>query len=85
MTTVTPPRVPITVPSSRVPMTVAPPRDIEPRVPVISQEDNIEDIIKMDTVESKNIATAEPSLLNQNNTTVTGYESGIPYINIIIQ
>ena len=33
-------------------MTMAPPRVIEPRVPVKSQEDNIEDIRQMDMVES---------------------------------
>ena len=50
MPTVAPPRVNITVKSLRVNMKVAPLRVIEPRVPVISQEDNIEDIRNMDMV-----------------------------------
>ena len=49
--TVAPPRVTITVPSMRVTMIVAPPRVIEHRVPVMSQEENIEDIINMYMVE----------------------------------
>ena len=44
---VAPPRVPITVPLPRVPMTVAPTRVIEPRVLVILQAENIEDIRQM--------------------------------------
>ena len=39
-----PPRVPITVTAPRVPMTMAPMRVIEPRVPVISKEENIGNI-----------------------------------------
>ena len=55
VTMVAHPMVSIKVPSLRVTMTVAPLRVIEPRVPVISQEDNIEDIIQMDMVESEKV------------------------------
>ena len=50
---VAPTRVPVIVTSPRVHMTVAPPRVIEPRVPVISQEENIGGIIQIDMVESE--------------------------------
>ena len=61
---VAPPRVTITVPSLRVPRTVAPPKVIESRVPMISQEENIENIRHMDVVESKkiNISTTDTEL-----------------------
>ena len=51
--TVAPPRFLIIVTSPRVHRTVAPPRLIGTREPVLSQEENIEDIIQMDIVESK--------------------------------
>ena len=41
------------VPSPMVPMAVAPPRVIEPRVPVIPQDDNIEEIRHMEMVKSE--------------------------------
>ena len=50
-----PSRVAITVPSLRVTMTVAPPSVVEPSVQVISQEDNIKDIIHMDILESDKV------------------------------
>ena len=45
-----PPRVPITLPSLRVPATVTPPRVMTPRVPMISQEGTIEESRQRDTV-----------------------------------
>ena len=47
-------KVSITVPSLRVTMAVAPSRVIEPRVPLISQEENVEYIGHMGEVESNN-------------------------------
>ena len=52
---VAPLRVPVIVPSPRVPMTVAPPRVIEPRDPVISHEENIEDIRQINMIESDKV------------------------------
>ena len=43
-------RATIAIPSPRVPRIVAPPRVIELRVPMISQEDKIEDTRKIDVV-----------------------------------
>ena len=54
VTTVALPRVPIIVPSPRVTMTVSPLRVIEPRVPVISQGENIEYIIQIYMGEREN-------------------------------
>ena len=48
--TIAPLRVPITVPPPRVPAIVTPPRVMTPRIPMISQEDPIEDSRKRDTV-----------------------------------
>ena len=49
--TIAPLRVQFTVPPPRVPETVTPPRVMTPRVPMITQEDPIEDRRQMDTVE----------------------------------
>ena len=46
--------VPITLPTLRVPATVAPPRLMTHMVPMISQEETIEDIRQRDTVENNN-------------------------------
>ena len=53
--TVAPLRVKISVPASKVPMTVAPPRLIGPRVSLISQEYIIEDIRQIDMVKSDKV------------------------------
>ena len=53
LSTVAPLRVTITVPALRVSIKVSPPRVIETRVPVISQEENIGGIIQIDMVESE--------------------------------
>ena len=47
--TIATPRVPITVTPPRVPVTVTTPRVMTPRVPMISQEDPVEDIRQRDT------------------------------------
>ena len=53
--TVAPQRMPFIVPSPRVPMMVVPPRVIEPRIPLISQEDKIKYIRKMEMAESNKV------------------------------
>ena len=47
---IAPPKVPITLSTLRIPETISPPRLIIHRVPIISQEDTVEDSIKIDTV-----------------------------------
>ena len=51
---IAPTRVTITVPSPRVLMTVESPRVMAPRIPLISNEDNVEDTHHVDAVDHNN-------------------------------
>ena len=52
--TISPPRVPFTVPPLRVPAKVTLPRVMTTRVPMITQEDTVEDTRKRERVEHNN-------------------------------
>ena len=71
--TISPPRVPFTVPPLRVPAKVTLPRVMTTRVPMITQEDTVEDTRKRERVEHNN----QHQLKNIYPTKITQLSQGI--------